>query len=249
MFRTTRALVLRETKYKEADKMLTLLTEDEGKQSAAAKGVLGKSGKLSAACQFLTFSEFTLYESRDRLYVREARSLEQFLGLREDISRLALGAYFAELLETVSDEENPDGRVLSLGLNSLFALSRALYGQEHIKAVFELRLMCLSGFEPALDCCAVCGEPEPEQPYFSTQGGALVCRDCRRAEYGGAVKLSDASLAAVRHIVASGPKKIFSFILDEDGERELADAAETYAKTQLERNFSSLDYWKNVKDL
>lgn len=249
MFKTTRALVLRETKYKEADKMLTLLTEDEGKQSAAAKGVLGRSGKLSAACQFLTFSEFTLYEGRGRLYIREARSLEQFLGLREDISLLALGSYFAELLETVSDEESPNARVLSLGLNSLFALSRRLYGQEHIKSVFELRLMCLSGFEPALDCCAVCGEPEPEQPYFSTQGGTLICRNCRRAEYGGAVELGEASLAAMRHVVASDPKRIFSFTLDGDGERQLADAAETYVKTQLERGFSSLDYWKNVKDI
>lgn len=249
MFRTTRALVLREAKYKEADKMLTLLTEDEGKQSAAAKGVLGKSGKLSAACQLLTFSEFVLYESRGRLYVREARSLEQFLGLREDISLLALGAYFAELLETVSDEESPNGRVLSLGLNSLFALSRGLYEQEHIKSVFELRLMCLSGFEPALDCCAVCGEPEPESPYFSTQGGALICGGCRSAEYGGAVKLGEASLAAMRHIVSAGPKRIFSFTLDGDGEAQLADAAETYVKTQLERSFSSLDYWKSVRAL
>ncbi|MEG1108068.1 MAG: recombination protein O N-terminal domain-containing protein, partial [Oscillospiraceae bacterium] len=31
MYKTTRALILREVKYKEADKILTVLTEDEGK--------------------------------------------------------------------------------------------------------------------------------------------------------------------------------------------------------------------------
>jgi len=247
MFRTTRALILREAKYKEADKMLTLLTEDAGKQSAAAKGVLGKSGKLSAACQLLTFSELTLYESRGRLYVKEARSLEQFLGLREDISLLALGTYFAELLEILSDEDSPSGRVLSLGLNSLFALSRGMYGQEHIKSVFELRAMCISGFEPALDCCPVCGEPEPEKPCFSTHAGTMLCSRCVSGEYGGIVGLSPGSLAAMRHIEAAESKKIFSFSLDEQGEKELSNVAETYVIAQLERSFRSLDYWKNVR--
>ena len=37
MIKTTRALVLREVKFKEADKMLTVLTEDEGKLSVRAR--------------------------------------------------------------------------------------------------------------------------------------------------------------------------------------------------------------------
>ena len=51
---------------------------------------------------------------------------------------------------SVSAEEYPDPPVLQLGLNSLYALSRALCPPEQIKAVFELRLMCLAGYEPDL---------------------------------------------------------------------------------------------------
>lgn len=243
MFRTTRGLILREAKYSEADKMLTVLTQDEGKQSVAAKGVRGKSGRLSAACQLLSFSELTLYESRGRLYVREASTVEQFLGLREDISKLALGMYFAELLEAVSDEDSPNSAVLSLGLNSLFALSRGLYPPEHIKAVFELRLMCLAGFEPALDGCMICGEPFPQRPCFSIYEGGLVCDSC----VSGARKMSPGALEAVRHIVTAPPKRIFAFSLDEQGERELAWTAESFVAAQLEGKFPSLDYWKKVK--
>ena len=95
---TTRALVLRETKYKEADKMLTLLTEAEGKLGVKARGALRKGSKIAAATQFLAFSEMTLYGSRGRWSLNEAETLEQFLPLREDIGKLALGAYFAELM-------------------------------------------------------------------------------------------------------------------------------------------------------
>lgn len=247
MFKSTRALILRETKYKEADKMLTVLTEGEGKQTVSAKGVLGKSGKISAACQLLCFSDMTLYESRGMLYVREAQTIEQFLGLREDISSLALGVYFAELLEAVSDEDSPNGQVLSLGLNSLFALSRNLYSQEHIKAVFELRLMCLSGFEPSLDYCPVCGMREPGAPVFSTLGGTVLCKDCGGPEYGEVFPANAAVLAAMRHISGSEPKKIFSFALGEEDEKRLHAICEAYVVVQLERCFSSLNYWKSVR--
>lgn len=246
MFKTTRALVLRETKYKEADKILTVLTEDEGKQTVSAKGVMGKSSKISAACQLLTFSDMTLCESRGKLYVREAQTVEQFLGLREDISRLALGTYFTELLETVSDEDSPNAQVLSLGLNSLFALSRGLYAQEHIKSVFELRLMCLSGFEPSLDYCPVCGSAEPEGAVFSTLGGTVSCRSCA-AEYGETFSARPQVLEAMRHIANAEPKKVFSFSLDEKGEKQLGVICQAYVIAQLERRFYSLDYWNSVK--
>ena len=43
MFTTTDALVLREVRYKEADRILTLLTSAEGKISVKARGALRKA--------------------------------------------------------------------------------------------------------------------------------------------------------------------------------------------------------------
>ena len=42
MFLTTRGLVLREVRYKEADKILTVLTQHEGKVTVRARGALRK---------------------------------------------------------------------------------------------------------------------------------------------------------------------------------------------------------------
>ena len=39
MFLNTRGLILREAKYKESDKILTILTETDGKITAKARGV------------------------------------------------------------------------------------------------------------------------------------------------------------------------------------------------------------------
>ena len=164
MFLTTRGLVLREVRYKEADKILTVLTQHEGKVTVRARGALRKGSRITAATQLLTYSDMTIFENRGRRTLNEASTVEEFLGLRADLGAFALGSYFAELLETVSAEEYPDPPVLQLGLNSLYALSRALCPPEQIKAVFELRLMCLAGYEPDLSCCAQCGAAEPDEP-------------------------------------------------------------------------------------
>ena len=61
MYHTTRGLILREAKYKESDKILTILTETEGKITAKARGVARTRSKLAAATQLLCFSELTLF--------------------------------------------------------------------------------------------------------------------------------------------------------------------------------------------
>ncbi|MBR4425060.1 MAG: DNA repair protein RecO [Oscillospiraceae bacterium] len=124
MYLTTKALVLREVRFKEADKMLTVLTPTEGKLSVRARGALRKGSRFGAAAQQLCYSEMTLFGNAGRWSLNEARTLEQFLPLRADLGLLALGSYFAELLETVSDMDEPDPALLQLGLNSLYALGR-----------------------------------------------------------------------------------------------------------------------------
>ena len=249
MFETTRGLVLRSVRYKESDKILTVLTESEGKLTLRARGALRKGGKLAAATELYTLSEMTLFGNRGRWQLNEAQTVEQFIGLRENFSSLALAAYFAEVLDAISDEGAPDPAVLQLALNSLYALSRELCPARQIKAVFELRLMAITGYEPDLSGCASCGRQDMERAAFYAPEGAVFCPDCVQDAPGGVTLLLPETLSAMRHVVYSPPKKIFSFTLGEDALAQLAACAEQYLLLQLERGFSALDYWKKVKDL
>ena len=86
------------------------------------------------------------------------------------------------------------------------------------------------------------------------QPGALpictvFCGRCRAQAPGGVTPLDPDALAAMRHIVQSDPKRIFSFTLEGAAMEQLSSVAERYLTTQLDRGFSSLEYWKNVKDV
>lgn len=247
MFTTTKALVLREVQYKDADKLLTVLTETEGKLTVKARGALRKNCKYSAAAQMLAYSEMTLFQHAGKWSLNEAETLEQFLPLRSDLARLALGTYFAALLETVSNEGVADPELLKLGLNGIYALTLDRWSQEHVKAVFELRLLCLSGFRPQLESCPACFRTEPEDAMFSLNGGTIHCRGCAPGTPGVSLPLSRELLLALRYIAEAEPKRAFSFSLSPEGERDLSALAEAYTLAQLERGFSALDYWKAVR--
>lgn len=248
---STRGLVLREVSYRDADKILTVLTESEGRLTISARGAKRKNSKFTAASQLLSFSDMNLYQRQGKWYLREARTVELFQGLRNDIALLALGSYFAELMEAVSDEDSQNPQILELGLYALYILSKNDRPLELIKAAFELRLMCLAGYEPLLAYCTVCMTPgsrlkaEAEGPHFDLAGGTLICGRCRGAgEY---AALCEGSYSAMKYIAGASPDRVFSFTLGERALRKLENACEKYLISKLERGFRTLDYWKGIR--
>jgi DNA repair protein RecO (recombination protein O) len=249
----------------ESSKILTVLTEKEGKLTVSARGAVRKGSKLAAAAQLLVYSEMTLYQSRDRWTMTEARSVEQFRGLRGDVPLLALGSYFAEAVEAVADEDCPGPALLPLLLNSLYALSEGIKPPEHVKPAFELRLMAASGYEPSIARCCVCGGREPARSLLDLGGGTLRCEGCdatvggkgdevqRNARDGArdtmpqTAPLSLSALKAARYITSCDGKKLFSFKIGKDAQKELSEATERYLLAQLDRGFRTLEYYKQIR--
>lgn len=240
----TRGIVLRETQTKETDKILTLLSEDLGKISVIARGARRKTCKFAACAQSLAYSEWTLYQRGAWYYAREGSTLELFDGLRGDLEALALGFYLAELTEAAAPEEVPVPELLRHLLNGLYALSSLHKSTILVKPAFELRLLCLAGYEPLADACASCGEPEPEAPVLDTVQGVIHCKKC--APPGNGRPLCRDSLAALRHIVYGDAKRLYSFRLGAEALGRLNAAAEAFVFAQLERNFKTLDFYKSL---
>ncbi len=242
----TKGIVLREVNYKEADKILTVLTE-EGKMTVKARGCRRKNSPLAAAAQLLTYSEMTLFEYRDYLQMNEAESLEQFWGCKNDVELLALGSYFAEVTEAVAEEGHGDEGLLPLLLNSLYALGNLKKDPRLVKAVFELRLLVLSGYAPALDGCCICGKEEPEDGRLVLSDGILRCAACREeGETGIALPISPETRKVMEYVSECPPKRIFSFAADEKTLVEMGQLCEAYLMTQLEQGFRTLDFYKQL---
>ena len=245
MYLTTKGLVLRVTVYNDTDALLTLLTADYGKLTVKARGLRKKNSPLTASCQLLAYGEFTLFEYRSMYTINEAHTIELFTALRRDLQKLSLGTYFAQAAELLSQEDLPNPELLSLVLNSLYALSRLDISEMQIKAVFELRSACLAGYAPDLYGCHHCGNPFPDR--FDLSEGRLECACCRDPlSKGIRLPITASMLETMHYITTCDGKKIFSFEASEDTLTQLATVTESYLTTQLERGFSTLDFYKSL---
>ena len=245
MYHNIHGLVLRVTTYNDTDALLTLLTKDYGKLTVKARNLRRKNSPLTAPCQLLAYGEFTLFEYRGMYTINEAHSIELFQNLRKDLQKLSLGTYFAQVAEVVSQEDIPNPELQSLILNSLFALSKLDLPESLIKSVFEMRCACLAGYTPDLSGCGNCGNPIPDR--FDISEGRLECSNCRNAESGGIrMPVSGGVLACMRYICSADPKKMFSFQAGPDTLEQLSFVTEAYLATQLERGFSTLDFYKSL---
>ena len=244
MYLTTQAIVLRVTDYNDRDALLTVLSRNHGKLTLKARGLRRKNSPLIAPCQLLAYGEFTLFEYKNQYTINEAHSIELFQSLRRDLTKLSLGTYFAQVADVLSQEDLPNPELQSLLLNSLFALSKLNEPEDKVKAMFELRAASLAGYMPDLFGCHICGCQNPDR--FDISEGMLECTKCRSMGGGIRMPVTPGVLEAMRYICLCEPKKLLAFQIGQENLELLGNLTEAYLTTQLERGFSTLDFYKSL---
>jgi len=172
---------LRSVDYRDADRIVTLLTARHGKLAFIARGARRSKKRFGGALQpFAVLGvEVTLRGSQLGTLLR-AEVSRAFPTLLGDLDRLAVGYAMLELLAELSPERQADAGIFALALEALAALDAAELSPLPLLLAFELRLVALAGFAPNLQSCGGCGKrPGPEQAaLFDPRRGHLVCRDC-----------------------------------------------------------------------
>lgn len=263
---TINAVVLRETRYNEADAVITLLTAEKGIITASVKGIYKLGSKNRAAVQLFCYSDFELTKGKGGYIVKTALINELFYSIRINPELYALACYISETVCALCTSENDETDIFRLTLNTFAALNaNEIKPLWQIKAAYELKLCCLCGFSPMLDACGYCGCPEEDSVegssendfvaggkyLFSMAEGALLCNDCftamlKKGESIVSVKLSRAALYAARYVCESTLGRFLSFKLAEPDAAEFADFTEKYLLYIAERGFSSLKYYKQL---
>ena len=222
----TMGLVLKETRYREADRILTILTPKLGVITAMAANSLRLKSKLFSACGLFCYSEFTLVPGRNMYTVREADVQNIFHGISSSIEGVSLAMYLTELAAALSPTGEEAARELRLVLNSLYMINEHRTDLRVIKAVFELRTMS-------------------DAFYLDAQEGHLLCASCA-AKAGKNCNLDKAALFALRHICLVEDKKIFAFKISVGSLEKLSAVAENYALTHLDKPLKSYAFLKSV---
>lgn len=247
-FITAKGLIVKETDFNEADKMLTLMTDSYGLIQAKASGIKSlKRKELSGAKPFL-YSEFTLSQKGDYYNLREANIIHSFLEIKNDLTDLALGFYLLDVLGNMGMENQPNQPLLRLTLNTLFALNQKSKPAPLLKAAYELKVCDIEGYTPHTFECIECGCELEDEPfcYFNVLDGGIVCKNCCSDQGRNTLKISRPVVDAINFILDADIKGFLSFRLDASVLPEFSNACERYFLTQSDFRPKTLDYYKKV---
>jgi DNA repair protein RecO (recombination protein O) len=178
----TPAIVLRQRKLGDTDKILTLYTANLGKLEAVVKGVRKTRSRLAGHVEPLTQATFMLAKGKSLDIVTQVETIESFQPLRDDLERLSRALYACELLDKFTEPHAENFGLYRLLLDTL----RRLVNERDVDTplrFYEMSLLFDAGYTPELEECVVCRERlQAVTNYWTAAGGGVVCPNCRPGE-------------------------------------------------------------------
>ena len=188
-----------------------------------------------AGTQLLCFSEFILYKIGDIYTINSCETIELFYNIRIDIDKLRYAALITKIINDITTENQNTYKVMQLYLNTLYVLANTDKDLKLTYSIFSLRLLSLIGFRPNIENCKGCGVKD-NLLYFSIKDNSLKCEDCGKLDTG-AIKLSETAKDAIYYIIKAEAKKIFSFNITKEAEKDLELVAKIYLTEKLEKEY------------
>ena len=173
----TNALLIRATDYGENDKIVTLLTECDGRLSASVKGVRKPSAKLKFAAQPFCFGEYILVGGGGRNTVVGCTEIESYYDLRCDVEKFYAACAVCAIAESITFEGQLSGEIF---LRTVRALSSICCGDEGVELIkYIVFALDEAGYAISAGECRKCGgTPCGERVRFDMDCGAFSCHDC-----------------------------------------------------------------------
>ena len=243
----TEGVVLKQTPFGEADRILTFFTQDMGKVRAVAKGVRRTKSKLGGHLELLNCVAVSLSYGRNLDVVTEAQVVQSFRGFREDLRLLARALYMAELVDGFTVELSSNYPAYRLLLGALSWLDRSDQPDLLLRH-FELHLVEHSGFRPELHRCVEClSGLEPGDHFFSSARGGVLCPQCRVASGEAMIPISLNAMKVLRYILREEDyAKVAGLNVSAKLIGEIERLLRTYIRFLAEREFKSAEFMNLV---
>jgi len=173
------AIVMRTYDFSEADRIIILFTEQEGKVRAVAKGIRKSKSKLAGSLNLLTHTQIQLvgHEHRDLFRITQAQFITGFPYIKSDLSALAQASRVIELIDGIVHDRHPQKKLFDLLMATLNWLESG-FDPRRISIWFETHFWNVMGYGLNVNNCYLCKQ-ETEKMTFDLEAGGVVCHNCK----------------------------------------------------------------------
>jgi DNA repair protein RecO (recombination protein O) len=234
-----KAIVLRAFDLGDADRIVTLFTENRGLARAVAKGVRRTASKFGARLEPFTVLNAVLHEGRNLDTVVSVETIDSHAAIREDFAKYVFGEAMLEMIEKSLQENQNIPRLFPALCISLDVLEGEVIDLALLLAAFQLKVCALIGYHPHLDRCLYCGrEIAGEKSWLDLGGGGIACTRCRP---GGAelIPLSPDALGLMRTLIDASMADTAGVTAAPGSAGEMLSVAFRFSEAFLERPLRS----------
>ena len=171
------AVVLRSWKLGESDRIVSLMTQSNGKVRCVAKGVRKTRSRFGSRVEPTNHLQVQLYRGRGDLdTLTQVESIDRFPALREDLELFARASSMLEAVEVIAQDREPNSALYTMLARALHTVTES---ESHlVVAGFFMKLLSLEGLSPSVDICVGCAA-SADLTHFSVADGGTSCSTCR----------------------------------------------------------------------
>lgn len=173
------SIILGAMDYREADRLVTFFCHEHGKLRGVARGAKRSRQRFGGALEPFARLRLQVGLKEGLVRIGGADIVTVFPGIRTDLPRIGGAGYACELVDRLLPEGVANPRLFRLLAAFLEFLDHSPY-VESARRFFEINLLNILGYRPALEYCAGCGSElaGPARFGFSATAGGLLCRQC-----------------------------------------------------------------------
>lgn len=245
MYYNAPVIIIKSMDFGEADKLVTVFSEQYGKVRAVARGIKKPKSSLRACVQPFCYSQLHFYQGRDLELITQGKLLDFFGNAREDLERTLYCVYLMELLDKSLMDRMPVPGLLHLTLDTLRFINDHGLNPLLVRR-FELQLAIHLGYRPVLEQCVSCGQNQSLTGFSLAEGG-MLCRECIPANSYNLISLSGESLGILRQLEKANSSMLTRLRASEPALGQMENFLEQYLQYFLERQFKLKETIRHLK--
>lgn len=176
-------IILKGSPLGESDRLLTILSPEQGLLRVVAPGARTPKSPLRGRCEIFQINHFLLYSGKSLPRIQQIERLAAYPRLSQTVNQLTAGQYLGEVVLSFALTEQPQGELYSLFTEHLRRLGE-LTTEDCLHAYLTqalFHLLALGGFAPTVHRCGLSQtviqvnyEDPRWQMVFSLEQGGLV---------------------------------------------------------------------------
>lgn len=239
----TRGIILKRQNFHEADRILTIYTEDHGKVKIIAKGVRKLLSRLGGHLEPFYLVNLVVAEGRNIDVLTGVTIENHFLDMRDDLKNMARAYCMGEAVDALTNEREENEEIFRLIWESLEYLEHHPE-QQVLDEYFQINLLNLLGYRPELYECVHCRKKiEPDEITWDHEHGGVLCERCNHQ----GLRVSAEAIKVLRILLARNIRVLSRLSVGDKLEEEVDKIIGDFLKYLLQRELISENFIKKVQ--